>query len=116
MKPIDSATRRTLRARAHHLEPVVMIGEAGLTPEVLREVEAALRAHELIKVRVLGDQRGVRKALVGDIAQATGAEPVQSIGKILVFYRERAPEEQKTVRRRPRPKPPRRTKRSYQRS
>jgi putative YhbY family RNA-binding protein len=94
-----------------------MIGEAGLTPTVVREVDAALRAHELIKVRVLGDDRAARKDLVAAICSETGAQPVQQIGKILVVYRERPAEEaKKTANKRPRRKLPRRTKRSYQAS
>lgn len=112
---LTPAQRRELRARAHHLQPVVMISEAGLVPGVVREVEAALRSHELIKIRVLGDDRTARAALCKSICEATGAQPVQSIGKLLVVYRPRPPEEpKKTAPRRPRPKPPRRTKRSYQ--
>ncbi len=94
-----------------------MIGEAGLTPTVVREIDAALRAHELIKVRVLGDDRVARKDLVAGICSETGAQPVQQIGKILVVYRERPAEEaKKAAKERPRRKLPRRTKRSYQAS
>ena len=115
MTLLDSAQRRALRARAHHLEPVVMIGDAGLTPAVLHEIDAALRAHELIKIRVLGDDRAARKSLVSAICAETGAQPVQEIGKLLVLWRERPPEDQKPAKKkRPRRKPPRRTKRSYQ--
>ena len=117
MTALDSAQRRALRARAHHLEPVVMIGDAGLTPTVVREIDTALRAHELIKIRVLGDDRAARKALVADVCAATGAETVQAIGKMLVFYRERPPEDRKPAKKkRPARKLPRRTKRSYQAS
>jgi len=115
VKELDSAQRRALRARAHHLQPVVMIGEAGLKPEVVREIDAALKSHELIKIRVLGDERAARKALVSQICEQTGAQPVQQIGKILVVFREKPADEQpKTPSRRPRRKAPRRLKRSYQ--
>jgi putative YhbY family RNA-binding protein len=115
MQELTPAQRRELKARAHHLQPVVMIGDAGLTPKVSREIEANLKAHELIKVRVLGDDRQARMDLVSAVCEQTGAQPVQQIGKILVFYRQRPPEEQnapkprKAVR-----KGPRRTKRSFQ--
>jgi RNA-binding protein len=89
MSNLTSAERRALRARAHHLHPVVMIGEAGLTPAVLREIDLALKSHELIKVRALGDDRGHRKSLIGDICNALAAQPVQRIGKILVVFRPR---------------------------
>jgi RNA-binding protein len=78
--------RRGLRARAHHLQPVVMIGDAGLTEQVIREIEANLRSHELIKIRA-GEDRAARDALVSAICAATGAHSVQQIGKIVVIYR-----------------------------
>lgn len=83
----DAATRKALRAQAHPLKPVVMIGDAGLTPAVLAEIDRALASHQLIKVRVLGDDRPVREALLAEIAGRTGSAPVQHIGKLLVFWR-----------------------------
>jgi RNA-binding protein len=116
VKELTPSERRTLRARAHHLRPVVIVGDAGLTPEVTREIDASLRSLELIKIRVPGEERGSRKELISAICEATGAEPVQHIGKILVIYRPRPEEEkaQATARARPKRKAPRRTKQSYQ--
>ena len=115
MDELTSAERRALRARAHHLRPVVMIGDAGLTPEVALEIDANLKSHELIKIRVLGDDRTSRDALVAAICEASGAQPVQHIGKILVVYRQKPPgEEAKPAKKRARRKPARRPKRSYQ--
>jgi RNA-binding protein len=97
-----------------------MIGEAGLTPRVIAEIENALKNHELIKIRVLGEDRDARKDLVSAISEATGAGAVQRIGKMLVFYRPKPPEqeqqeEKKQARtKRPRRNPPRKLKRSYQ--
>lgn len=82
-----------LRARAHHLNPVVMIGQHGLTEAVIRETETALNAHELIKVRVLGDERDERLLIGEELCAATGAQLVQHIGKLLVLYRERVDDE-----------------------
>ena len=82
-----------LRARAHHLNPVVMVGQHGLTEAVVRETETALRAHELIKVRVLGDERDERLLIGEELCAATGAQLVQHIGKLLVLYRERPDDE-----------------------
>ena len=114
---LDPAERRALRARAHALHPVVTIGNAGLKAEVIAEIEANLKSHELIKIRVRGDERDVRKGLISEICEATGAQPVQTIGKILVVYRQRPPEEEKPAKkRRPRPKAPRKTKRSFQKA
>ena len=97
MNELTPAERGTLRARAHHLQPVVMIGDAGLTPQVMREIEANLKSHELIKIRVLGDDRHARDALPSAICEATDANAVQQIGKMLVIYRPRPPEEKKKV-------------------
>ncbi len=116
MTEIDSAERRALRARAHHLSPVVTIADAGLKPEVLAEIEASLKSHELIKIRVRGDERDVRKALVSEICEETHAQNVQTIGKILVIYRKRPPGEEKASTPRRRRKPFRRTKRSFQKA
>lgn len=87
--------RKTLKARAHALDPVVIVGDAGLTPGVLAEVDRSLSAHELIKVRVAGDDRDARLAMRERIALELGAAPVQTIGKLLVFYRQKpiAPDE-----------------------
>ena len=115
MRILTPAERRGLKAQAHHLHPVIMIGEAGLTPAVLKEIDLALKSHELIKIRVLGDDRVRRKGLPGEICAALDASPVQSIGKMLVIFRPRPaePEETKPAPRRGR-KPRFRSKRSYQ--
>ena len=91
-----------------------MIGEAGLTPAVLKEIDNALKSHELIKIRVPGKDRSAREALIDVICAALDANPVQHIGKILVVFRLR-PEavEPKPVPRRGR-KARFRSKRSYQ--
>jgi RNA-binding protein len=76
-----------LRALSHNLNPVVMIGNNGLTEQVLREIEVSLNAHELIKVKVFGDDRELRKSLLETICEKTGAAPIHHIGKQLVIYR-----------------------------
>ena len=76
-----------LRGLAHNLNPVVMIGNNGLTDSVLKEIDVSLNAHELIKVQVAGDDRELRKSLLTDIADKTSAIAVHHIGKQLVFYR-----------------------------
>lgn len=89
MNELTPAERRALRARAHHLQPVVLIGEAGFTPAVLKEIDLALKSHELIKIRVLGDDRERRESLLAEICAALDASPVQHIGKVLVIFRPR---------------------------
>ncbi|KPN70846.1 ribosome assembly RNA-binding protein YhbY [Neisseria sp. 83E34] len=76
-----------LKARAHSLNPVVMIGQHGLTESVIKETDAALKAHELIKVRVLGDDRQERIAICEALCRAVDAQLVQHIGKLLVLWR-----------------------------
>lgn len=86
--------RRELRAQAHHLNPVVMIGNDGLTPAVSKEADAALNAHGLIKVRVQGDDRAAREAIWHQMADELSAACVQHIGKLLVLWRPRKEKEQ----------------------
>ena len=86
---LSAAQRRQLKARAHKLEPMVMIGTKGLTDEVVKEVDVALKAHELIKVRAAGLEREERDDALKALCERTGAESVQSIGKVFVIYRKR---------------------------
>ena len=92
--------RRALRAQAHHIDPVVMIGNDGLTPSVLHEVDVNLMAHGLIKIRVFSDDRDARDAMLEQIADELEAAPVQHIGKLLVVYRP-LPEEETVAPRKP---------------
>ena len=85
---LTPAHRKEKRGEAHHLDPVVMIGAEGLTPAVIKETDAALKAHGLIKVRVLSDDRASREAMLAQLAEKLDAAPVQHIGKTLVIWRE----------------------------
>jgi RNA-binding protein len=76
-----------LRGLAHSLSPVVMIGNQGLTDNVIKEIELSLNAHELIKVQVAGDDRDARKLMYTTICEKTNAVAIHHIGKQLVFYR-----------------------------
>jgi len=84
---LTPAERKVFRADAHHLDPVVMIGGDGLTPAVIKETEAALKAHGLIKIRVLGDDRAAREAMFAQLADQLSAAPIQHIGKLLILWR-----------------------------
>ena len=84
---LHSAERRELRAQAHHLHPVVMVGGDGVTPAVRKEIDAALDAHGLIKIRVFSDDRAARELMHQELAAELGAAPVQHIGKLLVLWR-----------------------------
>lgn len=79
--------RITLRAAAHHLDPVVLLGALGLTEAVKKEVDRALKAHELIKVRVPSDDREERIEIYETLADELGAAKIQLIGKLFVLYR-----------------------------
>jgi RNA-binding protein len=104
---LSIAERKAHRAEAHHLDPVVMVGNDGLTPAVRKEADAALNAHGLIKVRVLGDSREQREAMFAQLCDELGAAPIQHIGKLLVLWRpkpkkERAAAEDEERKRGPR--------------
>jgi RNA-binding protein len=89
MLALSSAERRALRARAHHLRPTVIVGEAGLTAAVLKEVDLSLERHELVKLRVLTGDRVDRERLISELCTTLTAFPVQHIGRMLVVYRPR---------------------------
>ncbi len=84
---LTPAQRKVHRADAHHLDPVVMIGNDGLSAAVKKDTEAALNAHGLIKVRVLGDDRLQREQIYQTLADELNAAPIQHIGKLLVLWR-----------------------------
>jgi RNA-binding protein len=79
--------RAHLKARAHALEPVVFVGQAGLSDTVVAELEGALTAHELIKVKLGSSDRDVRSGLAEAICARTGADAVQQVGKVLILWR-----------------------------
>ena len=93
---LTPAERKVHRAEAHHLDPVVMVGGDGLTPAVVKEADAALNAHGLIKIRVLGDDRAAREAIYMQLADQLSAAPIQHIGKLLVLWRPQ-PKKEKAV-------------------
>ena len=93
---LTPAQRKVHRADAHHLDPVVLVGGDGLTPAVVKEVDNALKAHGLIKVRVFSDDRLARDAMLQTLTEQLGAAPIQHIGKLLVLWRPQ-PEKVKPV-------------------
>lgn len=82
-----TADKKKLKAKAHSLKPVIMIGQSGLKEAVLSEIELALDNHELIKVKIQSDDRDLRNQIRTEICLKTEAEFIQSIGKIIVIYR-----------------------------
>jgi len=87
MQTLTAPELRSLRAKAHHLRPVVAVGTHGLTPAVLHEIDVALNAHELIKIRVFSDLRSERDALLTRICGELDCAPVQHLGKLLIVWR-----------------------------
>ena len=93
---LTPAERRAHRAEAHHLSPVVLVGGDGMTANVRKEIDAALNAHGLIKVRVFSDDRAARELMYQELAADLNAAPVQHIGKLLVLWRPQ-PDKERTV-------------------
>ena len=90
---LTPAQRKDHRAEAHHLDPVVMVGGDGLTANVKNEIDAALSAHGLIKVRVFSDDRVAREEMFQTLANDLNAAPIQHIGKLLVLWRPKVAKE-----------------------
>lgn len=85
--------RQKLKARAHALEPVVQVGQSGVTERVAVELDRALAAHQLIKVKVSAPDRDAREAVCDDIVARTDAAEVQRVGKVIVLWRPREEDE-----------------------
>ena len=102
MDDMIALQKKALKARAHSLHPILQLGEKGLTDAVVAEIERALGAHELVKIRAAPFNREEREVALASICERTGAGAVQHIGKILVVYRQKPPAE-------PKPAPRRRT-------
>ena len=83
------AERKALKARAHNLNPVLQLGEKGLTDSVVAEIERALGTHELIKIRAAPLNRDEREVALASICERTQSQPVQHIGKMLIVYRQK---------------------------
>ncbi len=84
---LTSAQRKALKARAHHLKPVVRVGQKGISENLLAETELALATHELIKVHIARDDKDERQAIAEQLAEHCQVEVVNHIGKIAILYR-----------------------------
>tara|TARA_R110002073_G_scaffold195786_3_gene354830 strand:- start:1076 stop:1429 length:354 start_codon:yes stop_codon:yes gene_type:complete len=116
MFTLSATHRRKLVALAHSLNPVIIIGKFGLSASVIDELDRGLLSHELIKVKVLIDDRTARETLLAEICQQLNAAPVKHLGKILIIYRPNPEDAEKILNKPVRKKKhePRRTKRSFQ--
>jgi RNA-binding protein len=85
--PLNSEQIRSLKKLAHHLKPVVIIGQHGLSEGVINEIDSALDVHELIKVKLAGADKNDRDTLSTAIVEQVAAERVQVIGRVAIFYR-----------------------------
>jgi RNA-binding protein len=95
MAALSIQERKRLRQIGHTLNPVVMLGDKGLTENVIEELNRALNDHELIKVKIGGEDRTARAALIAEVAETTGSQVVQTIGKIALLYKKAAKQNQK---------------------
>lgn len=95
--PLKEQQKRHLRRLGHSLKPVVLTGAAGLTPNVMHEIEQALDDHELIKVKIVADDRADRKARIEHICDETGAELVQAMGHIALLFRRSRVEKKRRI-------------------
>ncbi len=84
---ITEQQRRKLKKLVHHLKPVVLLGQKGLSESVINEIDIALETHELIKIKLSGEDREERKGIIDEICAKTGADFVHSIGHVAAFYR-----------------------------
>jgi RNA-binding protein len=84
---LNTTLRQSLKAEAHHLKPVVLLGAKGLTPAVVSETDIALVAHELIKVKINGAEKADRQLMAADLCEQLQAELVQLIGNTAIIYR-----------------------------
>jgi len=87
MSTLSTQERKRLRRIGHELNPIVMLGNQGLSDGVIEELHRALADHELIKVKVAGEDRELRHTLIDSVIAVSGAEVVQQIGKIILLYK-----------------------------
>ncbi len=84
---MDTSFKQALKAKAHHLKPVVLLGAKGLTPSVIGETDTALLTHELIKIKIHGAEKPERETVVNALCQQLEADLVQLIGHVAILYR-----------------------------
>jgi len=90
---LSAVAKKALKAKAHHLDPVILIGHKGITPNLLQEVEIALEHHELIKVKAQQGSKEVCTDFATQIAEATASELISIIGRVLILYRKKKEDE-----------------------
>lgn len=86
---LSAVAKKALKAKAHHLEPVILVGQKGLTPALFQELDIALEHHELLKVKIQQGDKEQCESFAAEIAETSGAEFIAKIGRVLVFYRQK---------------------------
>lgn len=86
---LSSIAKKALKAKAHHLDPVILVGQKGITPNLIQEIEIALEHHELIKIKIQQGSQEVCQDFATQIANTTHADFIAKIGRVLVFYRKK---------------------------
>jgi RNA-binding protein len=84
---VNTAFKQALKAKAHHLKPVVLLGAKGLTSAVIEETNVALTAHELIKIKINGAEKEDRQLIATELCSQLNADLVQLIGNTAIIYR-----------------------------
>lgn len=92
--PLSRTQIKHLLSLTHNLKPIISIGQNGITENVLKELEIALNHHELVKIKIAGEDRDARQSMIQQLCEQTAAEKVQAIGKTLTLFR-RDPEKPK---------------------
>lgn len=90
---LSTTAKKVLKAKAHHIDPVILIGQKGLTPALFQELDIALEHHELLKVKVQQGDKELCENFAAEIVEKSSAEFVAKIGRVLVFYRQKKEEE-----------------------
>ncbi len=86
-KPLSAHQKRYLRGFAHDLSPVILVGQKGVTPALLKELDGALEHHELVKIKIADDDRESRTASIEQMRESSDAEIVQTIGHVVCLFR-----------------------------
>jgi RNA-binding protein len=97
MDKLKGSQKKYLRAQAHHLKPLVIVGTKGVTGQLIGSVDLALKDHELIKVK-FGEFKESKKEISEEIATATKSELVGLIGNIAILYRRHSDPEKRKIK------------------
>lgn len=84
---MNNTLKKTMKAQAHHLRPLILMGNKGLTEHLVAATDEALVTHELIKIKLMGEQKTDRIAIAQELCTATHAEIIQIVGRIATIYR-----------------------------